>query len=125
MNNDLAYINTNYFQIKTSNNIIKFISLGIKNGEIIDKQQFIKDFNNNIKSKIIFNKKIKLILNKKITEKDILYYSNIFDELNYSTVKLISIINYIDNGTLITNGDYYVIYFNNILYYLEKFLLKS
>ena len=124
MTNHLLYINDNYFQIKTKE--IKLIeSSSIQDGEIINREQFIKDYKNNIKDKKIISNGIKILLNKEIKEKDLLYYSSIFEELNYSKILIESTNKYLENDILIPNQNIYIIYHNNCYYYLYPFLLEA
>lgn len=123
MNNHTIYINDDYFQIKT-NNIKTIKTNSIDNSEIIDKEGFIRDYKKNIKNNGIIAKKVTILLNKIIVEKDILYYTNIFEELNYSKIELQSTNKYLEDNTIIPNKEMYIIYFENQYYYIYPFLLQ-
>ena len=124
MNNHKCYINDNKIIIKIDK-VYEFISNSINNGTIINKNLFINDYKENINNKSIFTNKIDILLNKDINEQDILYYNNIFEELNYSKVRLLSTKDYLDNNVLIPNNDIYIIYTNNTYYYIYPFLLNE
>ena len=122
MNKHYAYINDNYFQIKIKNTII-FESKAIKDGIIINKEQFINDYKKNINNKNLFSISIDILLNKVVTEQDIYYYNNIFEELNYSNINILSTSKYLDNNVMIPNNNIYIIYNNKKYYYIYPFLL--
>ena len=105
----ICYLNDNYIDIKTTT-LNHFISDSIANGEIINRDKFISDFKHNIKKQSILTKTIKVLLNKEIKESDILYYTSIFEELNYNKTILVSTNHYLENDTLIPNSNYYILY---------------
>lgn len=107
----ICYLNDNYIDIKTTT-LNHFISDSIANGEIINRDKFISDFKHNIKKQSILTKTIKVLLNKEIKESDILYYTSIFEELNYNKTILVSTNHYLENDTLIPNSNYYILYHN-------------
>ena len=124
MNNHYAYINDNCFQIKIKD-IYLFESKSINNGRIINKELFIKDYKKNINNKNILSTTIDILLNKEINEQDIYYYNNIFEELNYSKVNILSTSKYLDNNVMIINKDVYIIYNNKKYYYIYPFLFED
>ena len=124
MNDVLCYINDNKFIYKNKKRI-EFNSNSIKNGNIIDKKGFILDYIKNIKLSNIFSNKVKILLNKDITEKDIMYYSNIFEDLNYNKIQLLSTKKYLENDVMIYNKSIYIIYTNNEYYYIYPNLLNN
>ena len=118
-----CYINDNYIELKAKNNY-HFISSSIKDGLIIERESFIKDFKNNIKMKNILATSIKILLNKDISESDILYYTSIFEELNYIKIDLSSTKTSLENDSLLINNNKYILYHNNKYYYFEKCMLE-
>ena len=119
----ICYINNNYIDIK-ANKIYHFISSSIKNGLITNREEFITDFKNTIKSKNILATSIRVLLNKEITESDILYYNSIFEELNYIKTEVLSTSNYLENNTIIINGNDYILFHNNKFNYFNKNMLE-
>lgn len=124
MNNYKAYINDNYIQIKNKN-VYVIKSDAIKNGIIINKKKFINDYKKIIKDKNILSVTITILLNKIINDQDIIYYTNIFEELSYSKVNVISTQKYIQNNVLIPNDDLYIFYINNNYYYIYPYLVNE
>lgn len=120
----ICYINDNYIDLKT-NTTYHITSESIKNGNIVNREKFIADYKKLIKKPSVFSKSIKILLNKEILESDILYYSSIFEELNYSKIDLISTSNYLENDTLISNGDSYILYHNNLYININKSYLNN
>ena len=122
MSKFIAYINDNKIQIK-SNNIVEFSSNGIDNGNIINKEVFIKDYKTNIRINNIFANEIDILLNKDINEIDKIYYNYVFEDLNYNKINIYNTKKYLDNNSLIINKDYYIILHNNNYYYIYPYLL--
>ena len=120
----LCYINDNYLDLK-ANKKYHYITTSIKDGLVNNRELFIKDFKNNIKIKNILATSIKILLNKEISESDILYYTSIFEELNYLKIELSSTKNILENNTLIINNNNYILYNNGNYYYFEKNMLDS
>jgi hypothetical protein len=125
----ICYINSNYLIIKTDK-IHKLTSLSILNGNIINKDLFINDYKSVIKTKNILSTSLTILMNKYPLESDIMYYTNIFEELNYTQVNINSTSKSLENDTLIPNDLYYIIYhnkeYNNIYkYLLDDYLLNN
>ena len=120
----LCYINDNYLDLK-ANKKYHYITTSIKDGLVNNRELFIKDFKNNIKIKNILATSIKILLNKEISESDILYYTSIFEELNYLKIELSSTKNILENNSLIINNNNYILYNNGNYYYFEKNMLDS
>ena len=124
MNTYKAYINDDYIQIKNKKTI-KIKSDAISNGIIINRKQFIEDYKKVIKDKNFLSAAITILLNKIIDDQDIIYYTNIFEELNYSKIIIESTNNYLHNNILIPNKNIYILYINNRYYYIYPFLLNE
>ena len=124
MNKYKAYLNDDYIQIKNKG-IIKIKSNAINNGVITNKNKFIDDYKKVIKDKNILSTTITILLNKEINDQDIIYYTNVFEELNYSKIKVISTKEYITNNVLIINDNLYIIYYDNKYHYIYPYLLKE
>lgn len=125
MNKIICYINSNYIDIKKDGKLYHIISDSIECGDIINSNNFIK----NIKSKKIFSlivaNSIELLLNHDITEKDKLYYKNIFEELNCNKIKVSNTKEKLDGTVLINNYPLYIIYHNNKYYNVIPDLLDA
>src|SRR5574344_583085 len=124
-NNHLAYLNDNYLQIKIKDKITKIITPSIACGQIINHQQFIIDFQNNLHIKNYLATNITITINEEITEAIQDYYKNIFEELNYIKINLISVKKKMENNTSIVNHNYYIILHDNVLYQIYDFLLDT
>ena len=116
MNKISIYFNDNTYQIIT-NKIYSFLSNYVKDSDIQDKHSFLKEFKEyNKQEKFMSNivpYNLDIYLNFPITEKDTFYYSDIFEELNFNKINLIS--NY---------NTMYLLYKNNTIK-IYKYLLKE
>ena len=124
MNKHLAYINDNYIQIKTKEVLLYYFN-SINNSNITNKEEFIKEYKEKIKNRNLINTNIDILLNKDIKEKDIYYYKDIFEDLNYNIINILSTRPYLNNDTLIINKDIYILFHNEKYYYIYPFLLES
>ncbi len=124
MNNIKCYINDNYIDIKTNLNKYHIKSSSIKNGNINNCKLFIKD----IKKQKIFNTiiscKVIIYLNKIIEEKDYIYYTYIFEQLNCNKVLLEDTTNHFEGPTLIVN-DEYILFYNDKYYMFDPMYLNE
>ena len=125
MNKIYCYLNDNYIQIKKNKEITKITTDSIKNGDIIDSINFIKDIKKEKLFNTILTNKITIYLNHEISEKDIMYYKNIFEDLNCTKINILSTTNKLDTPTLIKCGKNYIIYLNNNYTLLEENYLKN
>ena len=125
MNKIILYFVDNYVYIYKNKEIIKVESESIDNGEIIDSKCFITKLKKEKILNTFLNKKIIIILNTKITEKEILYYKNIFEDLLFVNIDIISSSYLIENNTLIEYLNTYVLYTNNTFYNIDKSLLNN
>ena len=124
MNKFIAYINDDRFQIK-NNKVIEFVSNGIINGRIVNKNDFINDYKKYVKNNNIFASVITILLDSDIYESDIIYYTSIFEDLNFNKIILESTKKYLENNTLIYNKDLYVVFHDCKYYYIYPKLLKE
>ena len=111
----IIYINDNEIQI-IKDKIITFTSPSISNGNIIEETIFLKDFKKFLKdhkliSSIIYYP-IDVYLNYQALPKEIVYYNYLFEKLNLTLNKVLSI------NDLLDKDKKYLIYNNNSLYYI-------
>ncbi len=113
----IIYINDNEIQI-IKDKIITFTSSSISKGNIKEENLFIKEFKKFLKdhkliSSIIYYP-INIYLNYQVLPKDIIYYNYLFDKLNLTLNKILSINNLLDKDKK------YLLYNNNSLYYIDN-----
>ena len=113
----IIYINDNEIQI-IKDKIITFTSPSINNSNIIEETIFLKDFKKFLKdhkliSSIIYYP-INIYLNNQVLPKDIVYYNYLFDKLNLTLNKVLSI------NDLLDKDKKYLLYNNNSLYYIDS-----
>ena len=111
----IIYLNDNEIQI-IKDKIITFTSPSISNGNIIEETIFLKDFKKFLKdhkliSSIIYYP-IDAYLNYQALPKEIVYYNYLFEKLNLTLNKVLSI------NDLLDKDKKYLIYNNNSLYYI-------
>ena len=111
----IIYLNDNEIQI-IKDKIITFTSPSISNGNIIEETIFLKDFKKFLKdhkliSSIIYYP-IDVYLNYQALPKEIVYYNYLFEKLNLTLNKVLSI------NDLLDKDKKYLIYNNNSLYYI-------
>lgn len=111
----IIYLNDNEIQI-IKDKIITFTSPSISNGNIIEETIFLKDFKKFLKdhkliSSIIYYP-IDVYLNYQVLPKEIVYYNYLFEKLNLTLNKVLSI------NDLLDKDKKYLIYNNNSLYYI-------
>ena len=111
----IIYLNDNEIQI-IKDKIITFTSPSISNGNIIEETIFLKDFKKFLKdhkliSSIIYYP-IDVYLNYQALPKEIVYYNYLFEKLNLTLNKVLSI------NDLLDTDKKYLIYNNNSLYYI-------
>ena len=111
----IIYINDNEIQI-IKDKIITFTSPSINNSNIIEETIFLKDFKKFLKdhkliSSIIYYP-IDVYLNYQALPKEIVYYNYLFEKLNLTLNKVLSI------NDLLDKDKKYLIYNNNSLYYI-------
>ena len=134
MNKIICYLNDNYIDIKKNNKIYHIVMNSIKNGDITNKKSFIKEIKKyNLFSNII-NNYIIFYINKLITEKDDVYYTQLFEELNSSNIKIYSTKDKLLSPTLINNLNNYILFYDNnylkinkcdLHYFLKKYNIKN
>lgn len=111
----IIYLNDNEIQI-IKDKIITFTSPSISNSNIIEETIFLKDFKKFLKdhkliSSIIYYP-IDVYLNYQALPKEIVYYNYLFEKLNLTLNKVLSI------NDLLDKDKKYLIYNNNSLYYI-------
>ena len=125
MSKIFCYINSNYIDIKKDGIIQHIILKSIKCGDILSSRDFIDE----IKSKKIFSSivtnSVELLLNHDITEKDKIYYKNIFEDLNCNNIIIKDTREKLNADVLINNYPLYIIYYNNKYYRVIPELLDS
>ena len=124
MNKIICYLNSNYIDIKKNNKIYHIISDSIINGDIKNSKLFIKDIKNKKILSNIFTNNIEIYLNKNIEEKDLLYYKNIFEDLNCNKIDICSTSNKLKNDTLIECYPIYILYHNDNYIFLDNYILE-
>ena len=134
MNKIVCYINSNYIDINKNNDNYHIISSSVLDGDIINKELFIKDMKSKKLFSNIMSNKLILYLNHIITEKDKMYYKDIFEELNCNNINILDTSQKLISPTLINSYTYYTLYFNNnyyniipelLEYYLKLFKINS
>ena len=120
MNRIILYFLDDYVYIKKDNELIKYKSSSIDNGEIINSKNFITELKKEKILKSFFNRNIIIILNIVITEKEELYYKSIFEDLLYVNIKVLSSSKLIDDNTLIEYLNSYILYKDNKFYNIDK-----
>lgn len=113
----IIYINDNEIQI-IKDKIITFTSTSISDSNIKEENLFLKDFKKFLKdhkliSSIIYYP-INVYLNYQVLPKDIVYYNYLFDKLNLTLNKVLSI------NDLLDRDKKYLLYNNNSLYYIDN-----
>ena len=113
----IIYINDNEIQI-IKDKIITFTSPSISDSNIKEENLFLKDFkkflkNHKLISSIIYYP-INVYLNYQVLPKDIVYYNYLFDKLNLTLNKVLSI------NDLLDRDKKYLLYNNNSLYYIDN-----
>lgn len=123
MNKIECYINDNYIEIKKKSNKYHINTDSISNGDIVNKNDFINIIKNNKIFSNIISYKLDIYLNHKISERDNIYYKDVFDELNCNSITINDTSNKLENKTIINCSNYYILYYNNNYYYIIKDLL--
>ena len=122
MNKIKCYINNNYIDIKTNKSYQHIVLDSIKD-DIVDSSNFIHNIKKYKLFSPIISNEVDIYLNHKIQEKDILYYTKIFEELNCYKIKIHDTTKLLISPTLIDNNDYYIIFYNdNYIKLLPKYL---
>ena len=112
MNKIKCYINKNYIDVK-NNKSYQHIVLDSIQDDIVDSSDFIHNIKKYKLFSPIISNEIDIYLNHKIQEKDIFYYSKIFEELNCYKVNLCDTSKLILSPTLIDNDNYYIIFYED------------
>lgn len=112
------YLYQNTIQIKSTSIIIKQFK-SIQDSQVINSNQFIKEFKTNFKKGINFflPKLLTIYLNSLLNEMIIQYYTSLFEEFNFFNIKIISITTLLNNkNTIIEDQNYY--------YYIDSDFIK-
>ncbi|MBR1417120.1 MAG: hypothetical protein IJ572_04810 [Bacilli bacterium] len=125
MNKIKCYINSNYIDILKNNKIIHIVTDSIKNGDIIHSNMFIEDMKKNKLFSNILTFDVIIYLNHLIEERDLLYYKNIFEDLNAHRIIVKDTSSILVSPTMINCYPIYIVYFNNKYYKIDYKLLDS
>lgn len=125
MNNITCYFNSNYIYINKNGNVIQIKSKYINNGDVINKDKFVTNIKKlKVFSNILANK-VTIYLNHLISEKDIVYYKLVFEDLNCNNIIINDTSKKLISPTLINCSNNYILYFNNNYYNIIPDLLSS
>ena len=125
MNKIIFYFNSNYVDIKRNNKLSHIISNSIKEGDIVNKELFIKDIKDKKIFSSILSSNVDIYLNHIIEEKDILYYKNIFEELNCNQINIQDTSKKLTSPTIINSDNIFILYYKNNFYKIIPELLDA
>ena len=125
MNKIICYFNSDYVDIKINSSIIHIISNSIFEGDIVNKELFIKDIKQKKIFSNIFNNRVYIYLNHYVQEKDEIYYKSIFEELNCKYIKLFDTSKQLVSPTLINSNDFYILFYDNKYHKILPKVLNS
>ena len=125
MNKIIFYFNSNYVDIKRNNKLSHILSNSIKEGDIVNKELFIKDIKDKKIFSSILSSNVDIYLNHIIEEKDILYYKNIFEELNCNQINIQDTSKKLTSPTIINSDNLFILYYKNNFYKVLPELLVA
>ena len=125
MNSIICYFNSNYIDIKKNKEEKRIVSSAIRDGDIVNKDVFIKDIKKTKFFSNILTNNVIIYLNHLIEEKDQIYYKFVFEDLNCNIIKIFDTSKMLISPTLINSNNIYILFYKNKYYKIIPELLND